>query len=254
MMYSPQMMQPQPQSMPVDAPAEQPEQPQARPVQQIQSELDVIYPPQAKMPYLKSIQPQPAPQNIVEPYVEELPKPQAVKENYVETPRQQYTDETDNEITEQDLDFVEEAEGADPFNAGSREADWRQSAQSFVQNAINRNAENETALMPQNEEELEEIHDLYENANEYANEQYRGGVVEIQEEIPQEEIPIFPSDYEQQEEITLEKGDRVSHENFGEGTVEKIVNYGAKKMYSINFENAGRKLLDPVLSGLRRIE
>jgi len=45
-------------------------------------------------------------------------------------------------------------------------------------------------------------------------------------------------------------GDVVSHPKYGQGVVEKMINYGNKTLCSISFVNIGRRLLDPSLSEL----
>lgn len=45
-------------------------------------------------------------------------------------------------------------------------------------------------------------------------------------------------------------GDVVSHPKYGQGVVEKMINYGNKTLCSISFVNIGRRLLDPNLSDL----
>lgn len=54
--------------------------------------------------------------------------------------------------------------------------------------------------------------------------------------------------------INFEKGEKVSHEKFGIGVIEKTINYGSKKLYSIYFEEVGRRLLDPKVSNLTRAD
>ncbi len=43
------------------------------------------------------------------------------------------------------------------------------------------------------------------------------------------------------------------HEEFGEGVVEKMINYGDKELCSINFASVGRRLLNPEVTELRKI-
>ena len=51
---------------------------------------------------------------------------------------------------------------------------------------------------------------------------------------------------------TYEPGDRVSTAKYGEGVVEKMIKYGTKTLYSINFDNVGRRLLDPTLTEIKK--
>lgn len=48
----------------------------------------------------------------------------------------------------------------------------------------------------------------------------------------------------------FQSGDVVTHPKYGQGVVEKMINYGNKTLCSISFVNIGRRLLDPSLSEL----
>lgn len=67
-------------------------------------------------------------------------------------------------------------------------------------------------------------------------------------------VPIYSADVEPQvQSDLLEQGDVVSHPKYGRGTVEKLINYGSKTLCSINFDNVGRRLLDPNLAELKKV-
>lgn len=51
---------------------------------------------------------------------------------------------------------------------------------------------------------------------------------------------------------SFEQGDKVSHPKYGIGIVEKMIKYGNKTLCSINFENVGRRLLDPAISEISK--
>ena len=73
----------------------------------------------------------------------------------------------------------------------------------------------------------------------------------------QQKLPVYSADYSEQEdapEINLNEGDLVKHNKYGLGTITKITTHGNKILCHINFENFGRRLLDPVLSQLQKIE
>lgn len=66
-------------------------------------------------------------------------------------------------------------------------------------------------------------------------------------------VPVYNPEDEEGEEVSGEeigynKGDKVTHPRYGQGTVEKIIKYGNKTLCSINFDNVGRRLLDPSIS------
>jgi hypothetical protein len=77
------------------------------------------------------------------------------------------------------------------------------------------------------------------------------------DELPAADIPIYktPAAAEQEEVQTsdLVEGDQVQHSKYGNGVIKKIIGYGSKKLYSIQFENIGRRLLDPQLATLNKI-
>ena len=70
-----------------------------------------------------------------------------------------------------------------------------------------------------------------------------------------EELPIYkPKEPQPQKEtVKLEAGNRVSHAKYGAGVVEKIMNYGKKTLCCIQFEEAGRKLLDPSVTTIEKL-
>ena len=62
-------------------------------------------------------------------------------------------------------------------------------------------------------------------------------------EIPTEDLVLSDS---------IEQGDNVVHAKYGNGVVEKMIKYGTKTLYSINFDNVGRRLLDPTLTEVKK--
>ncbi len=75
------------------------------------------------------------------------------------------------------------------------------------------------------------------------------------DDTPEEpSLPVFPQpELQSNKNINFEKNDRVRHSKFGEGVVEKVINYGNKKLCSIYFEKVGRRLLEPHVSELEKI-
>ncbi len=65
-------------------------------------------------------------------------------------------------------------------------------------------------------------------------------------------VPIYtPEEINESNDAPLfESGDVVTHPKYGQGVVEKMINYGNKTLCSISFVNIGRRLLDPNLSEL----
>ena len=68
-------------------------------------------------------------------------------------------------------------------------------------------------------------------------------------------VPIYNAeDIETQEPQNFEAGDRVSSPKYGEGVVEKMIKYGNKMLCSIEFPNIGRRLLDPAMTEIRKLD
>lgn len=67
-------------------------------------------------------------------------------------------------------------------------------------------------------------------------------------------VPIYPAeDLDGGDTPIFETGDRVSVAKFGEGIVERMINYGNKTLCSIDFPNIGRRLLDPAVTEIIKL-
>lgn len=73
----------------------------------------------------------------------------------------------------------------------------------------------------------------------------------VEEEKPPV-VPVYPTE-DLGEAPAFEQGDRVTHPKYGEGVVEKMIKYGNKTLCSINFVNVGRRLLDPAISEMSKV-
>lgn len=77
-------------------------------------------------------------------------------------------------------------------------------------------------------------------------------------EYNEEQPPVVPiynaEDIDPQEQQSLEPGDRVSSPKYGEGVVEKMIKYGNKMLCSIEFPNIGRRLLDPAMTEIKKLD
>ena len=68
-------------------------------------------------------------------------------------------------------------------------------------------------------------------------------------------VPVYDAEIPQEDRVIsdpIEQGDTVVHAKYGTGIVEKMIKYGNKNLYSINFDNVGRRLLDPTLTELKK--
>lgn len=67
-------------------------------------------------------------------------------------------------------------------------------------------------------------------------------------------VPLYSADIEKQADSDeIEQGDVVVHPKYGKGHVEKLISYGSKTLCSINFDNVGRRLLDPTLAEIKKV-
>ena len=68
-------------------------------------------------------------------------------------------------------------------------------------------------------------------------------------------VPVYTTNYSETTAVSgsqkLSEGNVVYHEKYGRGVVEQIISYGKKTLCSIQFDNVGRRLLDPKLADLK---
>ena len=68
-------------------------------------------------------------------------------------------------------------------------------------------------------------------------------------------VPVYDAEIPVEDTVQsdpIEQGDTVSHAKYGVGVVEKMIKYGNKTLFSINFDNVGRRLLDPTLTEIKK--
>lgn len=73
--------------------------------------------------------------------------------------------------------------------------------------------------------------------------QKKPGIPVYEAKIPQKDTP----------DTHLNEGNFVYHAKYGKGIVEKIITYGNKTLCSIQFDNVGRRLLDPNLADIQLV-
>ena len=69
-------------------------------------------------------------------------------------------------------------------------------------------------------------------------------------------VPIYSAEPEatsNDDSIKISEGNIVYHEKYGRGVVEELFNYGKRTLCSIQFDNVGRRLLDPNLAELKQM-
>ena len=75
-------------------------------------------------------------------------------------------------------------------------------------------------------------------------------VEEVNNDVPIYTPEEFSKKEPEEDKFSFQAGDLISHPKYGQGVVEKMINYGNKTLCSINFVNLGRRLLDPTISDL----
>lgn len=82
---------------------------------------------------------------------------------------------------------------------------------------------------------------------------------DMQEDFSRQKLPIYNADYSASEVTSknnsiFQEGDLVKHSKYGIGTIKKLTSHGDKVLCHINFEDFGRRLLDPDISQLEKIQ
>lgn len=151
-----------------------------------------------------------------------------------------FTTMKDDSISDSDLDFidelnseVEEEEDVIPLSEGMEEL-----------TELSEETEEEDSFL----EPLEEVNDfVQEVAEEKEILETRNASTPI--------VPVYGADIPAEDMVLsddIEQGDTVIHAKYGNGVVEKMIKYGTKTLYSINFDNVGRRLLDPTLTEIKK--
>lgn len=151
-----------------------------------------------------------------------------------------FTTIKEDSISDSDLDFIDELNNS--VNENTEENTLSLDNVEELDGYIEQEEEDETFLQP-----LEEVNDFAEldNSNEIL--ETRNSSTPM--------VPVYNADIPSEDIVmsdALEQGDTVYHAKYGNGVVEKMIKYGAKSLYSINFDNVGRRLLDPTLTEIKK--
>ena len=161
-------------------------------------------------------------------------------------------------ITEDDLDFIDDLSGEQPENIPAEEQqaiyDYEvpdefsfEEEHPLTDKTEEIPEEDETVILDE-EPTMEDVPTEFEIENEPDENS-------SSEELPPA-VPVYPADEPVLTEDTpaFEQGDMVTHPKYGKGVIEKLIKYGNKTLCSISFENVGRRLLDPAISELQKIQ
>ncbi len=218
-------------------------QTQSQPQQPQQSTPQQQAPSEAAPQIFKSIEPQEMP---AEAPAQDIPQMQNSGIINVDDPANQLTEEDLDQI--QDVDMYDNQEVQDetpeiidetPFEPLEQEIQTEED-DSYLDE-----------IQPDENDIIEEEPSEPEIAEEPQDMKTKYNITE--EDLHEKEVvPIYPAKTGSNTNVEYDKGDVVVHKEFGTGRVEKIINYGSKKLCSVYFEGLGRRLLDPTLSELKK--
>ncbi len=120
------------------------------------------------------------------------------------------------------------------------------------------NSEDTEILEDESSAEIEELPEgdgiLDDRASKESIEEFNSEILEKKDSTTPI-VPVYDASIPQEDIVMsdpIEQGDNVYHAKYGNGVVEKMIKYGNKSLYSINFENIGRRLLDPTLTEIKK--
>lgn len=159
--------------------------------------------------------------------------------------------EDEEEITEDDLNLIDNLNNPIPAAEGEETT-------LNIEPVIVEDEQLEAASEASDQSESDEISQIP-NMNEQmqeeetTNEDFQPAITE--DEDSQTVVPVYPANDIPQDSTgeIFNPGDQVSHPKYGNGVVEKMIKYGNKVLCSINFENIGRRLLDPAISEITKL-
>ena len=155
--------------------------------------------------------------------------------------------EDSESLSEDDLDFIEELVGTDDVIIAEDELVADNLEDSSIEVVDDEEFNNQTELPL----EQDNISDNLET--EVPSDD---NIIVPQRNTATPAVPIYTAEIPEDAMVhsdPIQQGDRVMHVKFGVGVVEKIFSYGTKNFCSINFENIGRKVLDPNITELKKV-
>lgn len=177
------------------------------------------------------------------------PAEEALNREIIEDVDKVFTTRKEEELSESDLDFIDELNNDENIDVNSDD-----DIESFEElEMLNEHEELEEYVEEDTEVEfLEPLEEV-------------GGEQELEEQNDKEIletrtsstpiVPVYDAEIPPEDLVVsdpIEQGDTVIHAKYGTGVVEKMIKYGAKTLFSINFDNVGRRLLDPSLTEIKK--
>ena len=150
--------------------------------------------------------------------------PENIDEQIVKDVDKVFTTRKDDDISDSDLDFIDELNN-DDGNLLEEVSD-----SDAVLEELSESDENDGIL-----EEPQEQLELKDDSDDEILET-RSASTPI--------VPVYDADIPQEDLVMsdpIQQGDTVTHAKYGSGVVEKMIKYGNKTLFSINFDNIGRR-------------
>ncbi len=169
-----------------------------------------------------------------EDFPEEKQSEEEIDKQIVKDVDKVFTTRKDDDISDSDLDFIDELNSDDSILDEVSDGDLLlEDATSDDENYGILENDSDTVPLDENKND-----DILETRNSSTP------IVPVYDaEIPQEDMV---------ESDPIQQGDNVVHAKYGNGVVEKMIKYGNKTLFSINFDNIGRRLLDPTLTEIKK--
>ena len=150
-----------------------------------------------------------------------------------------YTTRKEDDFSETDLDLIDEINNDDDILISDETSNDDNLLEELTE-------ENDNQII---EEYHSETNDIKEEENVQDNEilETRSSSTPI--------VPVYDAEIPLEDRVEsdpVQQGDTVTHVKYGNGIVEKLVKYGNKTLFMINFEMGGRKLLDPMLAEIKK--
>ncbi len=216
------------------------------------------------------------------PVLEENEKDDITVEEVVEAQQQDFSSDEDGMFSDEDLDMLDE------LNEDEQERETSQTAQEssiieadneempVIQDELEPESKDDPEEFPYGSESEENLSDDF-NSLDLED---AGDIIDLEniteenlQDVPEEiavvetpvletknkvpNIPVYTTEYDEKlrddETIKIAEGNIVYHQKYGRGVVEQIISYGKKTLCSIQFDNIGRRLLDPNLADLKQV-
>lgn len=167
--------------------------------------------------------------------------PESLDEQIVKDVDKVFTQRREEEISDSDLDFIDELNSDDS---------------DILEEIAEEDNTLEELAEPEEDGILEEVPDDSIKLQEAPVEEFseESEILETRNSATPI-VPVYNADIPQEDMVVsdpIQQGDIVMHAKYGNGVVEKMIKYGNKTLFSINFDNIGRRLLDPTLTEIKK--